>query len=421
MTGIINALLSTFGSIPTSPIIGVAIPTGPNSANISFTAPTNNGGYPIISYTAISSPGNITATVIQSESGSINITGLSTSTNYTFVIYATNSLGNSPNSDISNSITLQSAVSYTFEYLVVAGGGGGGVFSGGGGGGGGVDYGSPGVTISSGDTITVEVGAGGAGGAFAGPSIGYLAEKGQNGSSTSITFKNISKSAPGGGGGGTGWRPLQPGNWGGTGGGGAGGPAIYAPQYPIASPSSNRAGGGAYYGSSGGSGIAHPAGNAGGGGGGGGQVIQRGADAASVGTLGARAGAGAIGIIWNGFSVAGGGGGAGPRTGVSGPGLVPAPGGGTDPLNPYGAGRGGNSNINSPFFATAGQIGTGGGGGGNIYGPSGWSYGSNGGSGKVVIRIDEAYTASNTTGLTSTYVESPWRYYVWNGNGTFTA
>ena len=187
MTGIINALLSTFGSIPTSPIIGVAIPTGPNSANISFTAPTNNGGYPIISYTAISSPGNITATVIQSGSGSINITGLSSSSNYTFVIYATNSLGNSPNSDISNEITTNNSGSIDSWIAAIGGGGGGGgavaLNAAGGGGGGGVTVSS--ATLERGQNYCISIGAGGSRGqgtVWASPAYltGYQATMGGN-------------------------------------------------------------------------------------------------------------------------------------------------------------------------------------------------------------------------------------------------
>lgn len=219
MTGIINALVSTFGSIPTSPIIGEATPTGPDSANISFTASTNNGGYPIISYTAISSPGNITATVIQSGSGSIDITGLSPSTDYTFVIYATNSLGNSPNSDISNEITTNNSGSIDSWIAAIGGGGGGGGTvasqAAGGGGGGGVTVSS--ATLERGQNYCISIGAGGSRGqgtVWASPAYltGYVATMGGNTYICSpIGAFNMIKGGGGGHGGGA-YRQSPSGN-----------------------------------------------------------------------------------------------------------------------------------------------------------------------------------------------------------------
>jgi len=97
--------ITTTALIPNAPTIGSAVATGATTAYVTYTAPTYNGGATITSYTAVSTPGSITGTLSQAGSGSINITGLSNNTSYTFVVYATNSAGNSSNSSASNSIT----------------------------------------------------------------------------------------------------------------------------------------------------------------------------------------------------------------------------------------------------------------------------------------------------------------------------
>jgi hypothetical protein len=101
-------------TVPNSPTIGTAT-AGDGHATISFTAPVNNGGSPITSYTATSSPGNITSTLTQSGSGIITvgeppiITGydsvLTNGTAYTFTVTATNAIGVSSSSVSSNSVT----------------------------------------------------------------------------------------------------------------------------------------------------------------------------------------------------------------------------------------------------------------------------------------------------------------------------
>ena len=94
-------------TVPGAPTINNASATGQTTATISFTAPANNGSA-ITSYTAVSSPGGRTATLNQSGSGTINMSGLSVGTTYTFTVYATNGLGNGPSSSPSNSTTTQS-------------------------------------------------------------------------------------------------------------------------------------------------------------------------------------------------------------------------------------------------------------------------------------------------------------------------
>jgi hypothetical protein len=89
--------------VPTAPTIGTATPINTTTATVTYTASSSNGGNAITSYTAVSTPGSITGTVSQASSGTITVTGLTQGTSYTFVVYATNSVGNSPNSAASNS------------------------------------------------------------------------------------------------------------------------------------------------------------------------------------------------------------------------------------------------------------------------------------------------------------------------------
>ena len=96
---------ATPATVPNAPTIGTATTISKNSASISFTAPADNGGNTIISYTAVSSPGGISNTITQAGSGTITLTGLNPATNYTFVVYATNTYGSSANSLSSNQIT----------------------------------------------------------------------------------------------------------------------------------------------------------------------------------------------------------------------------------------------------------------------------------------------------------------------------
>lgn len=78
-------------TVPDSPTL-VTATMGDNQATISFTAPENDGGSPITSYTVISSPDNIVVTGLTSP---ITITGLDNGTLYTFTVVATNEIGDS--------------------------------------------------------------------------------------------------------------------------------------------------------------------------------------------------------------------------------------------------------------------------------------------------------------------------------------
>tara|TARA_R110002012_G_scaffold235004_2_gene408848 strand:+ start:1123 stop:2478 length:1356 start_codon:yes stop_codon:yes gene_type:complete len=86
-----------------APTIGTAV-AGNQQATVSFTAPSSDGGSVITSYTAASSPGGITGTLSQSGSGSITVTGLTNGVAYTFTVTATNAIGTSLVSAVSNSV-----------------------------------------------------------------------------------------------------------------------------------------------------------------------------------------------------------------------------------------------------------------------------------------------------------------------------
>jgi hypothetical protein len=92
-------------TVPSAPTIAKVVATGTNTAQLTFTAPSNDGGAPITSYVAKSNPGGLQTIVYQSASGTINISNLMHSTNYTFTLIANNNAGASPESAHSTSIT----------------------------------------------------------------------------------------------------------------------------------------------------------------------------------------------------------------------------------------------------------------------------------------------------------------------------
>jgi hypothetical protein len=89
---------------PDAPTIGT-VTISYTTATVPFTAPLNNGGANITSYTATSSPGNLTGALNQAGDGSITVSGLTGSQAYTFTVKATNSAGSSAASSASNSVT----------------------------------------------------------------------------------------------------------------------------------------------------------------------------------------------------------------------------------------------------------------------------------------------------------------------------
>jgi hypothetical protein len=89
---------------PNAPTSIVATSTGPTTASVAFTAPTDDGGSPIIRYSAASSTDRRSGTVSQAGSGTISITGLTPGTSYTFSVVAINAIGASNNSSPSNAV-----------------------------------------------------------------------------------------------------------------------------------------------------------------------------------------------------------------------------------------------------------------------------------------------------------------------------
>jgi hypothetical protein len=87
--------------VPGAPT-GVTGTLGNQQVSVAFTAPTNNGGLNITSYTVTSSPGSFTAT---GSSSPLVVTGLTNGTAYTFTVKATNAAGTGPNSSSSASVT----------------------------------------------------------------------------------------------------------------------------------------------------------------------------------------------------------------------------------------------------------------------------------------------------------------------------
>jgi len=366
-------------TVPGAPTIGTATSTGTTTATVSFTAPGSNGGATITSYTAVSSPGGVTGTLSQAGSGTINVSGLTPGTSYTFTVYATNPAGNSANTSASNSITTTAVAPTSVEYLVVAGGGGGGNGGGlsGGGGAGGMLTSTLSVSASTGYTVTV-----GGGGAGSGSN--------QGGNGGNSVFSSVTSTGGGGGGGGPDGGANLTGISGGSGGGG-----------------------GEWAGSvgSGGSGIGGQ-GNAGGtasttpavyrcGGGGG---------AGSAGDAGVNSGNGGSGlsssITGTSTFYAGGGGGGSYQNGT--------------PYGSGGSGGGGNGGYYpggpSPV---AGTNNLGGGGGGNTAGG-----GASGGSGVVIIAYPNTYLPLSSIGGGLSYDQpsrSGYRVYRFtNGTGSIS-
>ncbi|GIP20879.1 fibronectin type III domain-containing protein [Paenibacillus sp. J22TS3] len=92
-------------SVPSAPLKVIA-EAGDGQAKVSFHAPENDGGSPILSYT-VTGWVNGTATPItkSGDSSPIIVTGLTNGTTYTFTVEATNKIGNSVPSAPSNPVT----------------------------------------------------------------------------------------------------------------------------------------------------------------------------------------------------------------------------------------------------------------------------------------------------------------------------
>lgn len=261
----------------------------------------------------------------------------------------------------------------TVNYLVVAGGGGGGSALGGGGGAGGLLTGN--LTLVSGTTYTITIGAGGAGG---------TADTNNNANGNDSTFANITAT-----GGGKAGQLTLAGNTGGSGGGAGGRAATSAGGSPVAGQ-----------GYAGGGGTGTTGTNTGGGGGGG--AGQAGAQGQL--NTGGKGGDGIqSSITGNAAYYAGGGGGGADSRGSS-----PVAGAG-------GLGGGGAGTKTSSGTATSGNVNTGGGGGGGCITAS---TGGTGGSGVVILRT--VFTAVSTTGSPTLTTSGGYKIYTFANSGTIT-
>jgi RHS repeat-associated protein len=104
----------TPATVPGAPTIGTATP-GDASASVTFTAPAANGGSTITSYTATSSPGGVSGSCTV-PCASINVTGLTNGTAYTFTIAASNAIGAGAASAPSNSVVPNVAPAFYYVH-----------------------------------------------------------------------------------------------------------------------------------------------------------------------------------------------------------------------------------------------------------------------------------------------------------------
>jgi hypothetical protein len=408
-----------FGTSPYSPASTITVTTKPQAPTIG-TATTNNttsdvtvtwtnnanGGkvFTAIKINAYIS-GNLstTQTAATTSSTSHAFTGLTAGTAYTFKVFAVNANGDGELSAATNSIAINDA---TIEYLVLAGGGGGSSIIGGGGGAGGLRTGTG--YVKTGTAYTITIGAGGRGAfGYSGTASSEAGYPGWDSVLGSITAS--------GGGGTIGWSGSGTPSFGGqrtwSKNGGCGGGATAQTGGSFSGAGTGNLGGySPVEGYDGGPGDNDPQ-NGGLGGGGGGTASV---GLISVSSNNQRSGGNGAASSISGSSINyGGGGGAGRRTSVSsGPSLG-------------GSGGGGQSMTSGSFSSNQnGESARGGGGGGGNYsGPDQNSQaGGNGGSGTIVLKIPNTYTATFSGGVTqnpsmSTAV-SGFKIYFITGAGT---
>ena len=377
----------TLTSLSQAPTIGTAT-AGDASAQLTFTAPVNNGGKAITNYKWSTNGSTYTALSPADTTSPLTIP-LTNAVQVTISLKAVTDNGDSLASSVSNAVTPQ-AWNGDVDYLVVAGGGGGNcnpsnnAAGGGGAGGYRTSIGGTPLSTTRGVAYDIVVGAGGAG-STTGASI---AGKGGNSRFASI-FST--------GGGGGAYEGLA-GATGGSGGGeasgttnpGAGNEGGYSPVEGYAGGQASGDGG-----------------SGGGGGGGAGAVAssQYTNGAGGVGSNSASSWASITSSGDGGYFAGGGGGGsynASNNTGTGGAG------GGGDGKSRAGAGQAGDANT--------------GGGGGAQGGTGGPGTGGNGGTGIVIIKYADTENPTFSGGLTvTTYTDGGYKYTkITAGTGTVT-
>jgi hypothetical protein len=99
----------TFGPVSSATVPGAptaVTATGGNAqATVGWNAPASDGGSPILSYTATSSPGGRTCSTADGLARSCVVGGLTNGTSYTFTVHATNAIGSGSESTASAPVT----------------------------------------------------------------------------------------------------------------------------------------------------------------------------------------------------------------------------------------------------------------------------------------------------------------------------
>jgi hypothetical protein len=378
----------TLTSLSQAPTIGTAT-AGDSQAQLTFTAPVNNGGKSITNYKWSTNGSTYTALSPADTTSPLTIPGLTNGVQVTISLKAVTANGDSLASGVSNAIT-PAPWDGAVDYLVVAGGGGGNcnpsnnAAGAGGAGGYRTSIGGTSLTLSAGIAYDVVVGSGGAG-STTGTSIA-----GKGGNSRFATIYST-------GGGGGAYEGLA-GATGGSGGGeasgttnpGAGNEGGYSPVEGYAGGQASGDGG------SGGGGA----------GGLGGNATNSGTNGAGgIGSNSASAWASITSSGANSGYYAGGGTGGGYQAASTTAGGL---GGGGEGRSRNGAGGAGVANT--------------GGGGGAQGGTGGPGTGGNGGSGIVIIKYPNTVIATFSGGLTqTTYEDGGFNYSkITAGTGTVT-